>query len=63
MRAMVFQSTMKFLPDSRWVLGSLFIADKIGDMKLRLPESCEVVRSCTNCFPPALVRVDLINEA
>jgi hypothetical protein len=36
-RSMAFQSTTKFLPRSRWVIGSLlFIADKFRD--LNLPE-------------------------
>jgi hypothetical protein len=35
MRAMTFQSTTKFLPGSRWVLGSLlFVANKFGDLNL-----------------------------
>jgi hypothetical protein len=35
MRSMAFQSSSKFLPGSRWVLGSLlFIADKFGDLHL-----------------------------
>jgi hypothetical protein len=34
-RSMAFQSTTKFLPGSRWVLGShLFIVDKFGDLSL-----------------------------
>jgi hypothetical protein len=64
MRAMVFQSTTKFLPGSRWVLGSLlFIADKFGDLNLQEPKLHEVVGSGTGCLPPAPIRVDLINEA
>jgi hypothetical protein len=36
MIAMAFQSTTKFLPGSRWILGSLlFIADKFGDLNFR----------------------------
>jgi hypothetical protein len=63
-RAMVFQSTTKFLPSSRWVLGSLlFIADKFRDLNLQGAESREVIRPCTNCLPPASVWVDLVNEA
>jgi hypothetical protein len=59
-----FQSTTKFLPGSRWVLGSLlFIADKFGDLDLQEPESREVVGSDTDRLPPAPVRVDLVNEA
>jgi hypothetical protein len=35
MRAMVYQSTTKFLPGSRWFRGSLqFITDKFGDLTL-----------------------------
>jgi hypothetical protein len=61
---MSFQSTTKFLPGSRWVLGSLiFIADKFGDMNLQEPESREVVGSGTGHLPPALIRVGLINES
>jgi hypothetical protein len=64
MRALAFQSTTKFLPDSRWILGSLlFIANKFGDLKLQEPESREVVGSSTGRLPPAPVQVDLINEA
>jgi hypothetical protein len=61
---MVFQSTTKFLPGSRWVLGSLlFIADKFGDMNLQEPRSREVIRSGTSRLPPALALVDLVKEA
>jgi hypothetical protein len=53
---MVFQFTTKFLPGSRWVLGSLlFDADKFGDMNLQEPESSEVVESGTGHLPPAPV--------
>jgi hypothetical protein len=39
-RAMEFQSTTKFLSDSRSVLGSLlFVADKFGDLNFQEPES------------------------
>jgi hypothetical protein len=63
-RAMTFQLTTKFLPGSRWVLGSLlFIADKYGDLNLQEPESHEVVRSVTGRLPPAPVRVGFVNEA
>jgi hypothetical protein len=52
MRAMVFQSTNKFLPGSRWFLGSLdFITDKFGDLSLQEPESHEVTRSGTGHLP------------
>jgi hypothetical protein len=60
----MFQSTTKFLPSSRWVLGSLlFIADKIGDLNLMEPKLCEIIGSGTDRLPPAPVRVGLINEA
>jgi hypothetical protein len=53
---MVFQSTAKFLPGSRWVLGSLiFVADKFEDLSLQEPELQEVVGSGTGLFPPAPV--------
>jgi hypothetical protein len=42
-RAMAYQSTTKFLPGSRWFLGSLeFITDKFGDLSLQELESCEL---------------------
>jgi hypothetical protein len=64
MRAMAFQSTTKFLPGSRWVLGSLvFIAGKIGDLNLQEPELHKIIRLGTVCLPPAPVQVNLINEA
>jgi hypothetical protein len=63
-RAIAFQSTTKFLPGSRWILGSLlFIADKFGDLNHQEPESREVVRSGTGRLPPAPVRVSLVNKA
>jgi hypothetical protein len=56
MRVVAFESTIKFLPGSRWVLGSLlFIAKKFGDMNLQQPKSSEVIRSGTGHLPPALV--------
>jgi hypothetical protein len=62
--AMAFQSINKFLPGSRWVLGSLlFIADKFGDLNLQERKLREVVGSSTGHLPPALVWVALINEA
>jgi hypothetical protein len=55
-RSMAFQSTNKFLPGSRWVLGSLlFVADKFGDLRLHEPESPEVIGSGIGYLPPALV--------
>jgi hypothetical protein len=39
MRTMMYQFTTKFLPSSRWFLGSLqFITDKYGDLTLQDPE-------------------------
>jgi hypothetical protein len=50
-RAMVFQSTTKFLPGSTWFLGSLeFIIDKFGDLSLHEPKLREVVESGTGAF-------------
>jgi hypothetical protein len=64
MREMTFQSTTKFLPGLRWVLGSiLFIANKFGDLNLQKSESREVVGSGTNRLPPAPIGVGLVNEA
>jgi hypothetical protein len=61
---MAFQSTTKFLPGSRWVLGYLlFIADKCGDLNLHEPESCEVTGLGTGHLQLALVQVGLVNEA
>jgi hypothetical protein len=60
---MAFHSTTRFLPGSRWVLGSLlFIANKFGDLNLQEPKSCEVIRLGTGHLPPAPVWVVLINE-
>jgi hypothetical protein len=64
MKTMVFQSTMKFVHGSRWFLGSLmFLTDKFGDLSLQELEPSKVSRSGTDRFPPALVRVGLVNEA
>jgi hypothetical protein len=63
-RAMTFQSTTKFLPGSRWFLGSLeFITNKFGDLSLQEPKWSEVIRSSTGRLLVGLVRVSLINEA
>jgi hypothetical protein len=60
---MAFQSTSKFLPGSRWVLGSiLFVANKFGDLSLQESKSREVNGSGTGHLPPAPVQVGLINE-
>jgi hypothetical protein len=64
MRAMAYQSTIKFLPSSRWFLGSLqFITDKFGDLTLQEPESHGIIKSGTFHLPLALVQVSLINES
>jgi hypothetical protein len=64
MRAMVFQSTTKFLPSSRWFLGSLeFLIDKFGNLSLQELELSKVARSGTDCLPPAPIQVGLINKA
>jgi hypothetical protein len=63
-RAMTHQSTTKFLPGSRWFLGSLqFITDKFRDLTLQEPESCGIIGSGTDRLPLAPVRVSLVNEA
>jgi hypothetical protein len=64
MRSMTFQSSNKFLPDSRWVLGSLlFIVDKFGDLSLQEPESREVTGLDTDHIPLIPARVGLVHEA
>jgi hypothetical protein len=64
MKTMAFQSTMKFLPTSRWFVGSLkFLTNKFGDLSLQELESSEVTGSGTGYLPPAPVQVGLINEA
>jgi hypothetical protein len=64
MRSMVFISTSKFLLGSRLVFGSLlFIADKMRDLSLWVPESMEIVGSDDDRFPSVLVRVGLACEA
>jgi hypothetical protein len=64
-RAMSYQSATKFLPGSRWFLGSLhqFIIDEFGDLILQELESHGIIGSGTNRLPPAPVQVGLINEA
>jgi hypothetical protein len=63
-RTMVFQSTTKFLPGSRWFLGSLeFLSDKFRNLSLQEPELSKVAGLGIGCLPPAPVRVGLINEA
>jgi hypothetical protein len=53
-RAMAYQSTTKFLPGSRWFLGSLqFVTDRFGDLTLQEPESCGIIGSGMGCLPPA----------
>jgi hypothetical protein len=64
MRAMTFQSTTKFLPSSRWFLGSVvFLTDKFGNLSLQRLELSEDSRSGTGCIPPAPVRDGPISEA
>jgi hypothetical protein len=64
MRAMTFQSTTKFLPSSRWFLGSVvFLTDKFGNLSLQRLELSEDARSGTGCIPPAPVRDGPISEA
>jgi hypothetical protein len=47
-RTMAFQSTTKFLPGSRWFLGSLeFLTDKFGNLSLQEPELSRVAGSGT----------------
>jgi hypothetical protein len=61
---MVFQSTTKFLPGSRWFLRSLeFFTDKFGKLSLQELELGKVTRLGTGRLPLALVWVSLINEA
>jgi hypothetical protein len=63
MRAMTFQSTTKFLPSSKWFLGSLeFLTDKFGNLSLQEPELSEVIGSGTGRLPLSLDRVGLIME-
>jgi hypothetical protein len=63
-RTMAFQSKTKFLPGSKWFLGSLeFLTNKFGNLSLQGPKLSEVVELGTGDLPPALIRVGLINEA
>jgi hypothetical protein len=53
-RAMTYQSTNKFLPGSRWFLGSLwFITNKFGDLTLQELESHKIIGSGTGHLAPA----------
>jgi hypothetical protein len=62
-KTMAFQSTIKFLPDQRWFLGSVeFLTDKFGDLSLQELESSKVARSGTCHLQPAPIQVSLINE-
>jgi hypothetical protein len=64
MRAMMFQSTTKFLLGSRWFLGSLqFLTDKFGNLSLQELKLGKVAGSGTGGLPPAPVSVGLVNEA
>jgi hypothetical protein len=63
-RSMAFESTSRFLTNSRLVFESLlFIANKMGDLHLQEPESQEITGSDTDRFPPTLVQVSLACEA
>jgi hypothetical protein len=63
MRSVTFQSTTKFLPGSRWFLGSLlFVTNKFGHLNLQEPKSSEVAGLGTIHLPLASVRVGLISE-
>jgi hypothetical protein len=63
-RSMVFQLTRKFLPRSRWVLGSLlFITDKFRDLSLQEPESLYVTGSSTDHIPMIPAQVSLVITA
>jgi hypothetical protein len=56
MRVMVFQSTTKFLPGSRWFMGSLeFLTDKFGNLSLQELELGKVARLGIGHLPPPLV--------
>jgi hypothetical protein len=62
-RAMVFQSTTKFLPDSRWFLGSLeFLTDKFGNLSLQELELNKVTGSGTDRLPLDPFQVSLVNK-
>jgi hypothetical protein len=60
---MAFESKTKFLPGSRWFLGSIELTVKFRNLSLQEPELSNVTGSGTGCLPPAPVRVNLINEA
>jgi hypothetical protein len=48
MRAMAFPLTTKFLPSSRWFMGSLeFLIDKFGNLSLQEPKLGKVTGSGT----------------
>jgi hypothetical protein len=64
MRAMTFQSITKFLPGSKWFLGSLeVLTGKFGNLSLQELELGKVTGSGTRRLPPASVWVSLINKA
>jgi hypothetical protein len=63
-RAMAFQSTTKFLPGSRWFLGSLeFLTDKFGNLRLQEPKFGKLTGSGTSHLLLAPIQVGLINDA
>jgi hypothetical protein len=60
---MLLQSTTKFLPSSRWFLGSLdFLTNKFGNLSLQEPELSKATGSGSGHLPPAPIQVGLINE-
>jgi hypothetical protein len=63
-RSMTFQSTSKFLSDSRWVFRSLFfVTEKFEDVISQELEPQEVTGSGTDCVPSIPAQVGLITEA
>jgi hypothetical protein len=61
---MAFESMTKFLLGSRLVFRSiLFIAKKMGDLRLQEPEQHEFTMPGADRFPPTPVRVGLACEA
>jgi hypothetical protein len=64
MRTMVFQYTTKFIPCSRWFLGSLeFLTDQFGNLSLQKPELSEVIESGTDRLLLAPVRIGRVIKA
>jgi hypothetical protein len=64
MRAMAFQSTTKFLRDSRWFRGCLeFFIAKFENLSLQEPELGKVAGSGAGRLPVGPVQDGLINKA